>query len=168
MSWRPVVGSEIYRVYREKDGAFRFLSETRLTKFTDDGSYTLNDAVILPVIRDLSIDGNAIACTYHGQRLVLAGTDKEPYRWAASGIGDATNFYTSGDVTADAPINATLVSDSTGDIRHVVSVNDLIIFMSDSNWRVAAEGGAFTPSTIRQRHKPVSYTHLTLPTNREV
>ena len=83
----------------------------------------------------------------------MAGGDTEPYALSASSIGDISIFSASGDIKADDPIKLSLLGDESGSIRHVVSGNDLLVFLSNSVWRIFGREDLFTPTDVILREQ---------------
>lgn len=162
LTWTAVSGAIRYAVYRAVNGVYGFIGEAEgaagaasgtTVTFLDD-NFTPNTSLTPPNFRNPfpTTTDNPGAVGYHEQRRVFGGSLGKPDTTEYSQIGNQSNFNRTQPLQADDAITATLTSSQVNDIRHYVSLNDLLIFTSGSEWRVnAGSDVGFTFSTIRQK-----------------
>lgn len=88
-----------------------------------------------------------LSCFFQ-DRLVFAGTRKEPYSLWFSRTGDYNNFSVEkaeGTVTEDSAIKLDLIVRNLYEIRHLVPSNDLIVLTSGNEWIISGDT-AITPT----------------------
>lgn len=151
VSWVPVTNAFKYVVYREQNGVFGFVGETRDTEFNDLGKVETNLVDTSPVFRDPFFGpGNAPAAIgSHQQRNLLGGSNNGPATFDASQVGAFNNFGSSSPRKDSDSFQVTLAANSRESIRHFLSVNDLLIFTDVSVKRVTSGNQAFTFETIQ-------------------
>ena len=90
---------------------------------------------------------------FYQQRRMFGGTKNNPARVYYSEIGDYLAFAGKTKLQKDdGPIVATLASGEVDNIRHLISLSDLLILTDSTQWEVRANlGAAFTARTIEQR-----------------
>jgi hypothetical protein len=136
----------------EAEGAAGAASGTTVS-FTDN-DYTPNTALTPPNFRNPfpTTSDNPGAVGYHEQRRVFGGTINGPDTSEYSQTGNQSNFNKTQPLQADDAITATLSAQQVNEIRHFVSLNDLLIFTSGSEWRInSGPDTTFTFETIRQK-----------------
>lgn len=158
VSWTAVAGAASYIVYREKSGAYGFIGRTQGTTFRDDN--------IAPDMGDGPPDfalpffgaGNYPGCvTYHEERKVYGRTNAKRQSLFLSQSGAYNNFSVSFPLDDADAIEAALVSRQVHEIRHLVSLGNLLVMTSGGEW-IAKPGGqsdAITPTSLVV--KPQSY-----------
>lgn len=136
--------------------------------FENEGIIEITDIVspkeikytaIEPVIPNVPVDAFAfsswndrngypkLSCFFQ-DRLVFAGTRKEPYSLWFSRTGDYNNFSVEkaeGTVTEDSAIKLDLIVRNLYEIRHLVPSNDLIVLTSGNEWIISGDT-AITPT----------------------
>lgn len=155
ITWTPLSGAARvrYAVYRRKNGIFGFLGETELASYTDDGSLSPNLDITLQEFRYPFIgSGNYPgAVGRFQQRLVFGGSDNNPDTSEYTRVGQEKSFARSSPTQDNDAISATLASSEVDEIRHYVSLNDLLVLTSGAEWRVTGTDTAgFTPGSINQ------------------
>ena len=94
--------------------------------------------------------------TYFEQRRVFASSNNKVDTAWYTQTGNANNLTTSTPAGDADAITATLNARQVNEIRHMVPMNDLLIFTSGGEWRINSGGdGGFAAATLRQ--KPQSY-----------
>lgn len=90
------------------------------------------------------------AVGFYQERLVMGATQEQPQSWWMSNSGDYYDFGTSFEALDDEAVSGTLVSRKMFDLRHFVSLGDLLIMTSGGEWKLSsgAAGGAVTPSNV--------------------
>lgn len=153
ISWDAVAGAAKYNVYKFDNGVYGFIGETTATSFTDD-----NIAADLSHTPPQAFDPFATADDYPGavgayeQRSVFGGSNNAPDTEQFSQTGRPKNFSISSPLQADDGITATLQSGQVNEIRHFITLNDLIVLTSGEEWKVnSGPDSAFSATTIRQR-----------------
>lgn len=141
-----------YRVYKEDNGLYGIIGETETTTFVDDGltpDFDINPPIYFDPFTQSEDFPSAVG--FYQQRRVFGGSNGTPDTSHYSGVGSFDYFHRPQPLTAASPIEATLNSEQVNQIRHYVSLNDLVIFTSGSEWRVnSGSDNAFGPDTIRQ------------------
>ena len=105
-----------------------------------------------------------------GNKMLIPGlTDthvhiNEPGRTEWEGFITATQAAADGGITAlvDIPLNCTPVTTSASALKQKLDALEGKLWVDCGFW------GGFVPESLPELDGPVSYTHLTLPTNREV
>jgi hypothetical protein len=156
LTWNAVTGAQYYNVYKEfsiDTGIYGWLGEAETAQFVDynfgpDMSYTppqwktpFNGANKYP------------SCTtYHQQRQWFGATNNNPDTMWATRTADFTNMNTSRPTRSDDAIEATLSAREVNEIRHMVSLDELIVFTSGGEWKIQADSdGVITPANLNPR-----------------
>lgn len=156
LTWDPVVGAEYYNIYKEFSvfsGIFGWLGEASNEEFHD---YNFGpDMSVTPPIAKNPFSGadNRPACTtYHQQRQWFGCTNNQPDTIWATRTADYDNMDVSRPTRADDAIEATLAAQEVNEIRHMVSLDDLLLFTSGAEWKVQGDAdGVITPANLNIR-----------------
>lgn len=154
LSWTAAAGAFRYNIYKQENGLYGFLGTTEGTSFTDDGTLSPNFNTTPPnhINPFIGADNQPGAVGFFEQRRVFGNTNNAPDTMWYSVIGDFNNFSVSFPSQADDAITATLNQQQVNEIRHLVAVNDLLVFTSGAEWRVSAGADAgFSAETLRQK-----------------
>jgi hypothetical protein len=156
VSWTGVTGAESYTVYREKNGLFGFIGRTENTDFDDDNIGPEVDDTP-PRTRNPFVGVGNFPSTvgYHQQRKLFGNSDKYTQRIWMTQTAHFTNLAVSSPTRDDDAITITLASRQVNEIRHFVSLSDLVILTSGGEWLVQGVDGVITPSGIHI--EPQSY-----------
>ncbi len=150
LAWNAVTGADYYKVYRLFQGVMSFIGSTTTLSF-QDLNITPDTTTGPPEQRNPFAGANYPGCvTYFQQRKCFAGSNQYPQTLWLSKSGNYTNMDVSNPVRDDDAITATLVSNQSNAIHHLVSVADLIVMTSSGSWKVSGGGAtaALTPSAI--------------------
>lgn len=159
ISWTTVAGAEYYNVYKEnstQSGIFGWIGEA-----DEDGSPTFRDynrgpdMSVTPPVAKNPFDGSDKypSCgTYHQQRLMFGASNNRPSALWATRTADFDNMDVSRPVRADDAIEATLFSQQVNEIRHMISMDELVVLTSGGEWLVVGDqDGIITPANINFR-----------------
>ncbi len=150
LAWGAVTGADYYKVYRMFQGVWSFIGSTTGTTF-QDLDITPDTTTGPPEQRNPFANGNYPgAVTYYQQRKVFAGSTEYPQTLWGSKSGNYTNMDVSNPVRDDDAFTATLASNQSNLIHHLVSLADLIVMTSSGSWKLSGggTGAALTPSSI--------------------
>jgi len=156
LRWGAVAGAEYYRVYKDPSvgtGVFGWIG--------DSNSVTFDDYNIAPITSDappedrqpFSGAGNSpSSVTYYQQRQVFANTFNEPQSVYTTQTANFSSLRTSTPARDDDAVTFTVVANQVNEIRHLISLDSLIILTSGGEW-ILTEGQdrVLTPSTIGVR-----------------
>ena len=163
VTWTAAAGAGTYNIYREENGIYGFVGRAEGTSFNDnnidpDGSDTP------PKARNPFNAAGDYPSTvgYHQQRRVFANTDNDTQKFFMSQTGNISNMSFSSPQKDDDAITVTIASRQVNEIRHFVSLSDLVILTSGGEWLVEGIDGVITPSGIQV--KPQSYYGSTILT----
>lgn len=151
LTWDSLPNIELYDVYREDNGIYAFIGETRKTTFVDT-NITADPESGPPSDRNPFefSDTWPGAVGFYQQRRAFGGSNSKPDTTYCSQPGDYTNFTTSFPVKDDDAITFRLVSGQVNQIKHYLPVNNLNIFTTGSEWVVSSGADpAFTPFTVK-------------------
>ena len=156
ISWTGVTGAESYTVYKEKNGLFGFIGRTENTDF-DDKNIGAEVDDTPPRTRNPFVGTGNFPSTvgYHEQRKLFGNSDTYTQRVWMTQTAHFTNLAVSSPTRDDDAITVTLASRQVNEIRHFVSLSDLVILTSGGEWLVQGVDGVITPSGIQI--KPQSY-----------
>ena len=156
VTWSAAAGAGTYNIYREKNGIYGFVGRAEGTSFNDD--HILPDGSDTPpkARNPFNATGDYPSTVgYHQQRRIFANTDNDTQKFFMSQTGNISNMSFSSPQKDDDAITVTIASRQVNEIRHFVSLSDLVILTSGGEWVVEGIDGVITPSGIQV--KPQSY-----------
>lgn len=159
VSWTTVAGADYYNVYKESSlnsGIFGWIGEA-----DEDGSPSFDDynfgpdmSVTPPLPTDPlnSTDNYPACCTYHQQREWFGATNNQPTTLFGTRTADYDNMDIHRPLLSGDAIEATVASRQVNELRHLVSLDNLIVLTSGGEWlAVADQDGILTPLNINFR-----------------
>lgn len=157
LSWNAVAGAAKYNVYKLDNGIYGWIGASETTAFKDDN--------IAPDVSDTPPTGRnpfAAAGRYpavvglHEQRSVWGASEEEPQKTWMSTSSNYENLNVSTPSKDDDAVTFTIAARQVNEIRHYVSLGDLLLFTSGGEFKVnGGEEVALTPSNVNV--KPQSY-----------
>lgn len=160
LNWDTVAGADYYRVYKdpsENTGVYGWIGDSKTNVFDDYNIAPLtSDAPPTDRQPFSGSDNKPAAVTYYQQRQVFANTNNEPQTVFTTQTGNFNSLRASKPSRDTDAITFSIASQQVDEIRHLLSLNALIILTSGGEW-VVSEGqdNVLTPSTIGFR--PQSY-----------
>jgi hypothetical protein len=163
VTWVAAAGAGTYNIYREENGIYGFVGRAEGTSFNDD-NIDPDGTDTPPKSRNPFNAAGDYPSTvgYHQQRRIFANTDNDTQKFFMSQTGNISNMSFSSPQKDDDAITVTIASRQVNEIRHFVSLSDLVILTSGGEWLVEGIDGVITPGGIQV--KPQSYygsTNLT-------
>ena len=160
VSWTNASGANSYNVYKAKNGVFGFIGRA------PDGSPGFTDTSIEPDTSDgppqdkNPFDGaeKYPGCsTYHEGRQWYARTNTKPQTLYSSASAAFNNMNTSTPSKDSDAITRTIASREVNEIRHLLSLNALLVWTSGAVWKAwaGAQADVMTPANCAV--KPQSY-----------
>jgi hypothetical protein len=157
VSWAAVTGASRYNVYKDDNGVHGYIGQTPDTSFVDDNIEA--DVLISPPENQTpfnSTDNYPSTASYHDQRRVFSATNNNPQSTWMTRPGTEANLSKSIPSQDDDSILFTLSARQYNQVRHIVPLDELLIFTSATEWKLTTENSdALTPTTIALR--PQSY-----------
>ena len=153
LTWTAVTGAVRYRVYKDpskSSGVYGWVGNSNTTEFTDFNLAPLTDDAP-PEDRDpfntSSDQPNTV--TYYQQRQLFANTLNEPQTVFTTQTDNFQSLRTSNPSRADDAITFTINASQVNEIRHLLSLDSLVIFTSGGEW-ILTEGRdeVLTPTTV--------------------
>lgn len=173
-------GGEYYRVYKDPSDGSGIYGWIGDTKEDDNGRITFTDFNLAPITSDappeardpfsdsvggtgfnsdgsliggiLTNDNKPSCVTYYQQRQVFAATNNEPQAVFTTQTNRYRSMRTSNPARDDDAVTFTIAANQVNEIRHLLSLDSLVILTSGGEW-VTTEGGdnVLTPSSIGVR-----------------
>ena len=157
VSWAAVTGASRYNIYKDDNGVHGYIGQTPDTSFVDDNIEA--DVLISPPENQTpfgSTDNYPSTASYHDQRRVFSATNNNPQSTWMTRPGTEANLSKSIPSQDDDSILFTLSARQYNQVRHIVPLDELLIFTSATEWKLTTENSdALTPTTIALR--PQSY-----------
>ena len=157
VSWAAVTGATRYNVYKDDNGVHGYIGQTPDTSFVDDNIEA--DVLISPPENQTPFSGAdnyPSTASYHDQRRVFSATNNHPQSTWMTRPGTEANLSKSIPSQDDDSILFTLSARQYNQVRHIVPLDELLIFTSATEWKLTTENSdALTPTTIALR--PQSY-----------
>ena len=97
-----------------------------------------------------NIQGYPGACAMYQDRLVFAGTSRQPQTIWMSRTGDYADFSISDPLKDDDAVTLTLAARGADGIHSLITGSDLLAFTRSGEWKIRGSGdsGAITPSAL--------------------
>ena len=151
LTWGAVTGASYYRVYKELyyNGQFGWIGDSNSNGSGIRDIHITPDFSIGPPTENLpfdSTDNYPQTCGYFQQRLLFANTNNEPQTLWGTRIGEYSSLRYSTPLNDDDSIEITLKTTKVAEIRHILSLDALILLTSGSEWVLGANG-ALTPTS---------------------
>lgn len=157
ITWSAVTGASRYNVYKDDNGVHGYIGQTPDLSFVDDNIEA--DVLISPPENQTpfgSTDNYPSTVSYHDQRRVFSATNNNPQSTWMTRPGTEANLSKSIPSQDDDSLLFTLSARQYNKVRHIIPLDDLLIFTSATEWKLTTENSdALTPTTIALR--PQSY-----------
>lgn len=153
ITWNAISGAEEYNIYKESAGTFGYIGTVLATNGTSfrDNNYEADIADTPQEDWFPFKDGNHPSIVaFHQQRMVLAGTKKNPQTFYMSRSGDFENFRKSRPLQDDDPIEYTLSSGTIDSIQWAATFGDLLIGTGGAEYKVSGSNGTGSPITAKE------------------
>ena len=161
INWVEASGAGSYNIYRQKNGVFGFIGRAEGSSFQDE-NIDPDTGDSPPKARNPfnAVNDYPSAVGYHQQRRIFANTNNDTQKFFMSQTAHIANMSVSTPAKDDDAITATIASRQVNEIRHFVSLSDLVILTSGGEWLVEGVDGVITPTGIQI--KPQSYYGATI------
>lgn len=142
-----------YNIYCALEGdAYGYMGTAETSGFTDDN---ITPDLSTPLKREkydfTTSDLYPSAIAFHEQRLLFASLQAEPQAVIASEVSDFVSFsYTRPRGLADA-FQFQVDSGVINEVRHLISMNDLVIMTAGANYRITDNGDGFAFENISSK-----------------
>lgn len=156
LAWGAVAGAEYYRVYKDPS-----VGTSIYGWIGDSNNNSFDDYNIAPITSDAppedrqpftGADNKPSAVTYYQQRQVFANTNNEPQVTYTTQVNDFSSLRTSNPARDDDAVTFTIAANQVNEIRHLVSLDALILLTSGGEWKMTeGQDNVLTPSTIGVR-----------------
>lgn len=150
ITWAAATGAVRYNIYRELNGVYGYIGQAAGTSFADT-NFEPDFQQTPPVGSDPFVGANnyPAAVGYHRGRRWLAGTVNKPQNLYGTRAGTESNMTSSIPTQDNDSINVRLTSKKANTIRHIVSLNDMLLLTSGAEWLVTtANSDILSPTTI--------------------
>lgn len=146
ISWNHVPNAVEYNVYRAVNGVFGYIGTAQENSFTDD-KIEPDLTATAPMAKNPFENGNyPSVVNYFQQRKIYANSKQNPQTLYASQTATSDNFNISRPLIATDAITLTISEREVNEIRHIVALNDLLVFTSSAEWKVNGTDGTFSAS----------------------
>ncbi len=161
ISWGAVPNAEYYRVYKSTSvgsDVYGWIGESKSTSFDD---FNLE-----PIVTDTppsnrepfnGAGNKPSTVTYFQQRQVFSNTLNEPQATFTTQTNNFRSFRTSSPARDDDAVTFTVAADQVNEIRHLLSLDSLILLTSGGEWKVTeGQDQVLTPATVGVRRQSVN------------
>ncbi len=158
ISWNAAAKAEQYNVYKYENGLYGFIGSSEELEFTDDNIEA--DTTDTPPKERNPFDvpdSYPSTVAYHEQRRVFAATDDDPQTVWTTKTGAYNNMTTSSPSKSADAITFTIASNQVNRVRHIISLNDMILLTSGGEWRVDPGSNSDALAFDSLRVKPQGY-----------
>ena len=146
---------DYYDIFWLKNGVSIFVGRSTTLAFIHDG--TMADRPTSQVVDNpLFGGGQPGAVALHDQRLYHARTDEETTRFWGSRIGDFVNMTISDPVEASSSISHVIVAKQVNEIRHMLSLDSLLVFTAGAEFTVDFSNDPLIPTIKTQTYHGIS------------
>lgn len=140
LSWTASAGADHYNIYKNKSsGVFGFIGQATATTFSDINITPETDNTVPIGYNPFAGGNNPSVVGFFQQRMVFAASAANPQTVWMSRTGDFHNFGYSDPAKDDDGIEFIIASEQVNQIRHLVSLRDLLAMTSGAE--IAISGG---------------------------
>mgnify|MGYP003672153812 CR=1 FL=1 len=142
-----------YSIYKLDAGVMGWIGSSAGNSFLDTGILADTSTTPPTFTEPFILDGyKPGAVAFHQQRSVMGGSLEKPDTSWFSVIGSANNFSRRSPATETDGFSTTVASREINEIRHYVSLGDLLVFTSGAEWAFRSGSGdsRFSIATISQ------------------
>ena len=154
VTWLGVTGAAGYAIYKQKGTAYGYVGRVPAgtLSFVDDNIIP-DMSKNPPVVSDpfAATDDYPGTVTYAQQRRCFAGTNNRPQNMWMTRSGSEGNFCQSVPTQDDDAIIFGIKGTQQNRIRHLVSLDDLVVLTHGGVYVVRSVDGVLTPSTVDPR-----------------
>lgn len=143
LTWSKVENACEYNIYRSVNGIYGYIGTSSEAKFSDTNIEPDMDSCAPVYQTPFNDDNNPSSMSAHQQRSLFANSKSNPMTMWASQLATNNNFNTSRPLVASNAITMTLYDKAVSEIRHMISVDDLIVLTDDAEWKVSGSDGSF-------------------------
>lgn len=150
VTWNPVVGAVRYNVYKLRGGVPSYIGQASTTSFVDD-NITPDTTAVPPEFTDpfAGADNYPATVGYFDQRRALARTNNARQKAWLTRTGTDSNLTSSIPVRDNDSISFRIASQAADEIRHIVTISDLLLLTIGAVWKVTASNSdVLTPSNV--------------------
>lgn len=153
LNWNAVSGASYYRIYKDPSNntdVFGWIGDSKTTLFVDFNIAPItSDSPPLDRQPFAAADDKPAAVSYYQQRQIFANTNNEPQVMFTTQTGNYSSLRKSSPSRDDDAITQTIKANQVNEIRHIVSLDAMILLTSGGEWK-ASEGQdqVLTPSTL--------------------
>lgn len=153
ITWGAVSDAIYYRVYKDPSdntSIFGWIGDSK--------TLTFDDFNIAPIVSDshpedrqpfTGADNKPASVSYYQQRQIFANTYNEPQVVYTTQTGVYNSLRTSTPAKDDDAVTFTIVASQVNEIRHIISLDSLILLTSGGEWKLTeGQNQVLTPSTL--------------------
>lgn len=144
-----VSGAVRYNVYKLSSGLYGFIGQTDGSAFRDN-NITPDVSQTPPLVSNPFSGAGEYpgAVGYHEQRRCFAGSDNKPQNFWATRSATESSLEYSIPTRDDDSISLRIASREVNRIRHIVSLDQLLLLTSGGEWKIAPQNSdVLTPTT---------------------
>lgn len=147
--WSPVAGATRYYIYKESNGLYGLIGQTKETLFKDDDIAADISRMPPSNANPFSGAGNyPRAVAYYEQRRSFAGTVNKPQNFWLTKPATESNLNQSIPTRDDDAIAYRLAAQKVNTIQHLVPLQALVLLTSSAVWRITSVNtDALTPGS---------------------
>lgn len=149
-------GAAYYRIYKDVNdgtGNYGWIGDSNTTQFTDFNIAPLTSDAPLSARNPFNSAGNYPQTVgYYQQRLVYANTLNDSQTVYTTRTNEFNSLRTSVPARADDAVTFTIKGRQVNEIRHIISIDSLILLTSGGEWLVSeGRDEVLTPQTVGVR-----------------
>lgn len=147
IAWTASTGDvQRYNVYKREGGIYGFIGQADGLSFIDDNISADTSYCPPENVNPFDATGNYPATVaYHEQRRCFAGTLNKPQNFWGTRSGTESNLQYSIPTREDDSLQFRIAARQNQTIKHLVSLQDLLVLTASSEWRIRSGGPALTP-----------------------
>lgn len=168
IDWDVVADAAYYRVYKdvaEISGVYGWIGDSKTNQFRDFNiAPDYNDAPLVDSDALTASNNYPAVVSYYQQRLFFARTNNEPETVFSTRTGEGNSLRKSIPSRADDALTFSINGRQINEIRHIVSIDSMIILTSGGEWLVTeGQDQVLTPSTLGVRPQGYNGASKTRP-----
>lgn len=156
LTFVAAAGADFYKVYKAdsiNSNVYGFIGETRALEFND---FNIAPDLSIAPPRDrlpfAAANDKPSTVNYYQQRQVFANTFNEPQSVFTTQTANYASLRTSSPARADDAVTFTIAGRQVNEIRHIVSLDAMILLTSGGEWLVTeGQDEVLTPDTVGVR-----------------